>query len=179
MQTVSVTETINAPISDVWKSIDDYANIDQFNPNLTKSFLINGSAPTGLGAERQCDLINGKNYVREKIVGYETNRRFAVDIYEASVPIKQAEVEFTLREINERCTELTMTMNFEPKFGFLNAVMGPLMKGPMRKSMAGYQQREKRIAQPRSKTHATASPTGVVKIVDLACDGIRDARRAL
>ena len=137
MQTVSVTETINAPITDVWNSIDDYANIDQFNPNLTKSFLINGSAPTGLGAERQCDLIDGKNYVREKIVGYETNRRFAVDIYEASVPIKQAEVEFTFRAISETRSELTMTMNFEPKFGLLNAVMGPMMKGPMRKSMAG------------------------------------------
>lgn len=136
MPDVTVTQTINAPIDQVWASIDDFANIDRFNPNLSRSFLINDSAPTGLGATRQCDLSDGKNYIQERVTVYEPPHRFVVDIYNGTVPLKQAEADFHVKAVGPSRTEVTMVIRFVPKFGLLGRLMTPLMKGQFRKSMA-------------------------------------------
>jgi hypothetical protein len=70
MARVVVEQIFKSPISDVWKSWDKFGDIDAFNPNLKRSFLLEGSHSTGLGATRQCDLADGKNYIREKIIAY-------------------------------------------------------------------------------------------------------------
>ena len=60
MPEVKVKQTIGASLVEVWNSWDDFGNIARFNPNLKRSFLLNDSKTTGLGAERQCDFIDGK-----------------------------------------------------------------------------------------------------------------------
>ena len=69
MAVVVVDQTVEAPVADVWASWDAFADIVKFNPLLKDSYLLKDSADTGLGALRQCDFSDGKNYIREKIIG--------------------------------------------------------------------------------------------------------------
>ena len=87
-----------------------------------------GSAQTGLGATRQCNLIDGKNYIQERVVDYVLNKRMVVDIIDGTVPVRNARAEVELRPQDDSSTAVTMTMSFEPKMGFLGKLMVPLMK---------------------------------------------------
>ena len=127
MPEVIVSQIINAPASEVWKSWDDFANVYKFNPNLKGSHLMTGSRATGLGAKRQCDMIDGKNYIREEILEYVPEKRIVVDIYDGTMPIKSAKASIDLTKLGNR-TKVTMTMSFVPGMGVLGAIMAPLMK---------------------------------------------------
>lgn len=135
MPQVTVTRQVNAPISKVWESWDDYANIDKFNPNLKKSFLIGKNGSSGLGATRQCDFEDGKNFVQERIVEYVPEQKIAVDIYNGSIPLKTAKAEISMKSIGSDRTELTFTMHFVPKMGLLGKMMVPMMKPQFRKAL--------------------------------------------
>ncbi len=93
------------------------------------------SEQTGVGALRQCDLADGKNYIRERIIGYEPQRKLVIDIYEGSLPLKSAVAMFTFRAINLQKTEQTMQMEFQPKFGLLGKLMIPMMKPQFRRML--------------------------------------------
>lgn len=136
MATVSVSRLIDAPIEKVWASWDDFGAIQRFNPNLNASFLINSSAPTGLGAMRQCDLSDGKNYIRERVIDYRPHERLTIDIYEGTLPMKSAEARFDFKPRRGQ-TEVTMQMDFVPKFGLLGRlIVAPMMKPQLAKMMA-------------------------------------------
>ncbi len=135
MPHVTVTRVVKAPLADVWASWDDYANIYRFNPNLTKSYLIGDNGDTGLGATRQCDLADGKNYIRERIIEHRPQQRIVVDIYEGTLPLKKAQGEISMRALNPAETELSFTIRFTPKLGLLGRLMVPMMKPQFRKSI--------------------------------------------
>ena len=133
MPSVNITKTVDAPVSEVWNSWDDFANIDKFNPNLNRSFLIDNNGETGLGATRQCNLSDGKNHIQERIVEYQPERKLTVDIYNGTMPLKSARAEVAMRPVGANRTELSFTMTFVPKFGLLGRMMVPLMKPQFRK----------------------------------------------
>lgn len=133
MAKVEIKRTINAPVAKVWESWNDYGNIDKFNPNLNRSFLIEGSGETGLGAKRQCDLNDGKNYIQEKVIEYIPERRIAIDVYNGTMPLKRAIATADMKPLGANRTELTFTMEFTPKFGLIGRLMIPLMKPQFRK----------------------------------------------
>ncbi len=136
MATVTVERLVNAPLPAVWASWDDFGGIYRFNPNIRGSFLLEGSKATGLGATRQCDLTDGKNYIQERIVDYVPKQRLVIDIFNGTLPIKNAMVEFDLHVEDDDSTRVRTTMHFEPKQGILGRLMLPLMK-PQLKKMLG------------------------------------------
>lgn len=125
---VSLTRSINAPVDQVWAAWDDYADIQKFNPNLKRSFLLKGSQPTGLGALRQCDFIDGKNHIKEKVIEYVPNKRMVVDIYDGTVPFKSAQAVIEMTPLDADRTELTFTFRFTPKMGIIGKLMIPMIK---------------------------------------------------
>lgn len=133
MAKVSLTRIIDAPLDRLWASWDDFGAIYRFNPNLKGSFVLEGSARTGLGAERQCDLSDGKNYIQERIVEYAPHRRLVIDIYNGTLPLKSATASFDLKSLGPNRSEVTMTMEFTPKFGVVGKLMIPMMKPQFRK----------------------------------------------
>jgi uncharacterized protein YndB with AHSA1/START domain len=133
MPHVTVTRTIDAPVSEVWASWDDYANIDKFNPNLNRSFLIGDNGTTGLGATRQCDLEDGKNFIQERIVEYVPEQKVTVDIYNGTLPLKSAKAEVQMKSVGPNRTELNFTIHFVPKMGLLGLLMVPMMKPQFKK----------------------------------------------
>lgn len=133
MPEIILKKTIDAPVADVWASWDDYANIQKFNPNLAASYLVGDTQPTGLGAERQCDLTDGKNYIQERIVDYVPNRRMKVEIYNGTFPLNDNFATIEMRPLGPTRTELSFKMEFVPKYGLLGRMMVPLMKPQFRK----------------------------------------------
>ncbi len=132
MAKVTVTRTVNAPLQDVWASWDNFSDIYRFNPNLNGSHLLPGSASTGMGATRQCDMRDGKNFIQERIIGYDPHRKLVIDIYNGTLPLKSAVATFDFRAHGAQRSEVTMTMEFTPKMGLLGKMMLPLMKRQFR-----------------------------------------------
>ena len=128
MATVSVNRVINAPIEEVWASWDDFGGIYKFNPNLNHSRLLEGSRLTGKGAKRQCDINDGKNWIREEVLEYVPRQRMKINIYEGTMPLKRAIATLTFKQISTHQTEVRMVMEFEPKMGLLGKLMVPMMK---------------------------------------------------
>lgn len=128
MAKVTVNRTVNAPIEKVWASWDNFGEIYKFNPNLQHSHLIQGSQSTGKGAKRQCDINDGKNWIREEVIEYVPHNKMKIDIYEGTMPLKKAIATLDFKQINKNKTEVTMIMEFEPKMGILGKLMVPMMK---------------------------------------------------
>lgn len=136
MADVIVDRIVNAPPTAVWQSWDDFGGIAAFNPNLASSHLL-GSQPTGRGATRQCDMKDGKNHIRERIIEYVPNEKMVIDIYEGTMPLKKAVATITLSSLGGDRTRVVMKMEFVPKFGPLGALMVPMMKPQFRKMLQG------------------------------------------
>ncbi len=129
METVTVSKLINAPIADVWASWNNFGNIFKFNPSVSSSRLLSDeNAPTGIGTRRECELSDGKNWLREKVVEYEAMRRLKIDVYESSMPVKSMYATFDYRETADGGTQVTMTNEFEPGMGIVGKLMAPLMR---------------------------------------------------
>ena len=137
MAEITVKRTISAPLSEVWASWDSFGEIDRFNPNLKSSHLINNSSTTGEGAMRQCNLADGKNYIRERIVNYEPEKRMVIDIYEGTMPLKNATATLSFDRVDVDKTEVNMKMEFTPKMGILGKILIPVMKPQFRKMLNG------------------------------------------
>ena len=130
MANVTVTRKVNAPVQDVFSSWNnDFGDIYKFNPNLNHSHLLSES-PTdaGEGALRQCDLADGKNWIREKVISVKDNKQIVIDIYEGTMPLKQATATFDFKQIGVKRTEVAMTMTFTPRMGVLGQLLVPLLK---------------------------------------------------
>ena len=130
MAVVVVEKNINASVEKVFASwTEEFASIYKFNPNLNSSHLLGSTKEGGQkGSTRQCDLNDGKNWLRERVLDYRKNEKLVIDIYESSMPIKSNLVTFHFRSIGINKTRLTMTSEFEPKMGILGKMMVPLMK---------------------------------------------------
>ncbi|MEM7269807.1 MAG: SRPBCC family protein [Pseudomonadota bacterium] len=137
MVNIVVERTVNAPIAEVWASWDDYANIADFHPGLNASYLLDQGQATGVGATRQCDFTDGKTFLKERVTGYETNKRMVIDIFDTNAPIKDAKAVFEFAKLSERSTRVTMTMMFTPKMGVIGRMLTPVMKMQFRKGLSG------------------------------------------
>lgn len=135
MAKVTVTQIVNAPLENVWASWDDFGNIADFNPNLKSSHLLKNGIESGVGAKRQCDLADGKNYIREKIVEYVPQQKIVIDIYEGTMPLDSAIATLDFGRTGDGQTRVVMTMRFKPKFGLLGALMVPMMKAQFSKML--------------------------------------------
>lgn len=137
MPDVSVHRIVKASLKDVWASWDKFGAIARFNPNLNSSHLLPGSCETGRGAERQCNLADGKNYIRERIVDYAPQSRIVIDVYDGTLPLKSAKTTVSFRATGSKQTEVLMRMEFVPKMGLLGRTMVPMMKPQFKKLLNG------------------------------------------
>ena len=128
MSSIEVKQIVQAPVEAVFKSWNDFGNIYKFHPGLKHSHLLKNSAQGGLGAERQCDMKDGKNWIRERVIDFEPNQRLVIDIYEGTMPIKQAKGIIEFKDLDSTKTEISFSIDFEPGLGLLGQMMKPVMK---------------------------------------------------
>ncbi len=109
-----------------WALLADFGNIDFFNPNLKNSFLLEGSAEQGVGTLRQCNLADGKNYIRERVLEWNEGQSYTIEIYDGTMPLKNLLTTVGVRPRGAG-SELYMEFEYTPKFGPLGAVMNVVM----------------------------------------------------
>lgn len=137
MASIRETLTSSANPATVWPLLADFGAIDVFNPALKQSFSLEGGPDEGLGAMRQCDMADGKNYIRERVTNWEVGKTYTVDIYEGTMPMKQMQATLSVEPHGEGSL-LSMQFHYTPKFGLLGRLMDLLM---MRRMMRGQMRR--------------------------------------
>lgn len=133
MSTLNFDITVNANKDQSWKILADFAGISVFNPSVPKSYAINGSSHTGLGAERRCELNDdGSNYVEERIVRFVDGKEYDVDIYGGTQlpPLNNFLVTLGVESISANQTRIYAKASYQPKFGPLGIVMNMVMIKP-------------------------------------------------
>ena len=154
MAEVVLTKTVNVSIEDAWAVWDDFHNVAKFNPLLASSHATTGKESLeGLGAQRQCNMADGKNWIKEEIVAYTPLKEIKIAILESTMPLKEGMATIKLKKLGEHKTQVLFTMTFTPKMGLIGKLMTPMMKkqfstmlGQMLDSYAKYSEEQPSVA---------------------------------
>ena len=119
---ISIKRTINAPSDALWDYLADYSNIHKFHPLLKGSDFVDGAHTCELGSTRQCDMKDG-SYLKERITDWKEGSHYSVEIYETSMPVKEARATIGVKAIGENQSEAYMYMNMKPKYKLLQPMM--------------------------------------------------------
>jgi uncharacterized protein YndB with AHSA1/START domain len=114
---------INAPVEQVWQALADIGNIYLWNPGVVASHRTTEQTE-GVGACRYCDL-GGNNYLDEKVVEWEDNKRLTMRIVGTNLPFKTADIRFTLQP-DHGATVVTVSPDYELRFGLLGVLLDHL-----------------------------------------------------
>jgi hypothetical protein len=126
MPTIRVEKSIAAAPASVWALLQDFAHIDAFNPNLRRSFRIGDAPSEGLGAERQCDLADGRNWIRERVVDWRPGDGYTVEITEGTLPIRDIRTKLGVLP-ESRGSRAYMEISYRPKYGLLGRLLDLVM----------------------------------------------------
>ncbi len=136
MSQVTVSHIVSSPISKVWAVLADFGGIHRFSAGIEASPINDGTPSTGVGAERNCQLYDGNN-LQERITEFVENKRLGIEIFQTSMPLKAATAHFDLEPAEGGC-KVTMTMDYELKYGIVGKAMDAMMmKGMMSKNLGG------------------------------------------
>lgn len=125
MSKVTITRTVHAPKDQVWNAWADFGGIAKFHPYVDTSPLLSEQTE-GVGTERQCNFYDG-NHVKERVVNVVPGEEMTVDIVEGSMPLLCARAHIALEALGPDRTEVRMTMDYTPKWGFVGKAMDALM----------------------------------------------------
>ena len=120
--TLHIERKIVAPKEVLWRYLSDYSNIYKFHPLLKNSHFVEGSCAAGLGATRQCDMLDG-SFLKEKVTEWQEGSHYTIDVYETSLPVRKAKATLGLRTSSYKETIAYMDMEIESKYAFLTPFM--------------------------------------------------------
>ena len=128
MHYVTVKREINHDIDAVWNVLDDFGAVHKYHPGVKNSNTI-GEKKTGIGAKRVCHFYDGSS-LKETIIKYVPNHEYSFALSEFSLPLKQATSHFKVAPLRNGNSELTITLDFQPKFGPVGWLMAKLLIRP-------------------------------------------------
>ncbi|MHA1991909.1 MAG: SRPBCC family protein [Candidatus Hodarchaeales archaeon] len=108
----------------------DFKNVHYYNPYVDTVDLIT-DINSEVGATRICYFYNGLK-LKEQIIDKKTDG-VTIEILEGAPGIKKNLATFHVHPINENKTEVTMIINYTPKYG----IIGRIMSGFMMKKVLG------------------------------------------
>jgi len=110
MPAFTLTRQIGAPVETVWAVLDDFGDIQRWNPGVTSSALTS-AGPVSEGTTRHCDF-SPFGAVNERIERHVPNERLTVDIYETfKLPISDSVADFNIAPSGDG-TELTLHYSY-------------------------------------------------------------------
>lgn len=132
MHTISRSRHTSHSSQTLWEALAAFDRVEDWHPRVERS---PGTSREnfGIGASRVCHFIDGTS-VNETVTSIEPGRSMHIEITEMSMPLKslQGRLELIPEQGGAR---ITMTMNFEPKYGPLGSLMATLMMRPMMSKM--------------------------------------------
>ena len=128
MHNITVKREMNNSVESIWKVLDDYGSVYKYNPGVATSDIL-GEKKTGLGARRVCNFYDGSS-LNETIIKYIPNKGYSFELSDYSLPLKRAISNFELEPLSNGKSVLTVTIEFEPKFGPVGWLMAKLLMRP-------------------------------------------------
>ncbi|MEM7106371.1 MAG: SRPBCC family protein [Bacteroidota bacterium] len=119
---IKAKRQIDAPSEALWNYLADFSNIHKFHPLLKGSSYIEGTESCEVGGKRQCDMKDG-NILKETIIDIKEGSHYTVEIYETSMPIKNAVATLGVRPLGEKKSEAYMHVGLIPKYRILAPFM--------------------------------------------------------
>lgn len=135
MQSTTASRTIKADLSTVWPLVADVMQIAHWHPSIATVDLLSPKT-TGLHAARRCNFMDGTS-VREEVTDLAEGKRIRLRLSEYSVPMKQLEVQFETAATSGQATNVTLSLHYVVKFGFLGRVLGATVMRRELGKMAG------------------------------------------
>ncbi|WAK01021.1 SRPBCC family protein [Methylobacter sp. YRD-M1] len=142
MGQIHLKRTFNYPADQVWKWLKDYGNIHRIHPMIGHSY-IEGEQSCGIGAVRVCEMNMGGFQLKERVLDWQENQSYTVDIYETTMPLmKRSLATFGVRAIGAETSEVYIDIEYTTSWGifgklmdvlFMNPVMTMMMKRMFRK----------------------------------------------
>lgn len=149
MREISVDRTIEAPPAAVWKVLADFPNIADWNSGVKLSRSTSDSTG-GVGATRHCDLAP-VGELEETIAEWDPENKMVVSIDStAKLPIKHGLVTFSLDEQSDSVTTTSIRYEYEPGYGPIGKMMGPMVDKQLTKGFGGFLEDLDAAAQSRS-----------------------------
>ncbi|MEM7159960.1 MAG: SRPBCC family protein [Myxococcota bacterium] len=128
MRQVDVKRTVNASSDRVWAALADFGGVHRFHPGVESSPILN-AVPSGVGAKRACHFYGGGQAI-EEVVAVEDGVSMTVDVLEGPLPAQDVTAVFTVAPLADDRSEVTITMDYRPKFGPLGAALNAVaMRG--------------------------------------------------
>ena len=134
MPELTVTRKTRASQAACWRWLSDFGAIDAFNPALKESHLLEGSCEFGPGAERQCTMKNGRDFIHERVTDWREGEGYSIEIFNGTLPLRQVHVTLSCHAATGGAT-LRMVMRYQPKFGVLGRMIDPILLRPMMRGM--------------------------------------------
>lgn len=126
---ISRTTTVHAPIDRVWQMLADVGTISAWHPGVESSPVLS-THRTGLGAKRRVELYDGSSSV-EEVTSLEEGRSLTVTMSEHTMPLSHGAATFAVEADGDGRTTVTMSMDYEMKYGPLGWLMNAAMLRPI------------------------------------------------
>jgi hypothetical protein len=120
MTTLHNDITIAATQSAVWQALTRLDALGQYDPGV-KSATVVGSAASGLGAQRRCELRPAGWFI-ERVVRWEPESGLGFELDTCSLPVAALRHDYTLSEA-AGATRVTQVMAYQLKYGQLGSAL--------------------------------------------------------
>ena len=135
MSKISVAAAVRAPSSQVWDMIADVGTIASWHPGVAKSAVLSGNR-SGLGAKRRLELYQGGAAV-EEVTAVVEGSSVTLAMSDHTMPLSRGEVAFELRADGDERTQVTMSLDYDMKYGPLGWLMNLLVLRPIMRKLFG------------------------------------------
>jgi len=129
MTQLSTTAAVHAPLARVWETIADVGTIAEWHPGVEHSPVLS-TQRSGLGAVRRVELYDGSSSV-EEVTSLEEGRSLSVTMSDHTMPLSRGVATFALEPDGDDRTLVTMTMDYDMKYGPLGWLMNAVMLKPI------------------------------------------------
>ncbi|HHC80465.1 MAG TPA: SRPBCC family protein [Flavobacteriia bacterium] len=139
---VSTKISIDKPAEDTWEALSHYGDVHTFHAGVEKSVAENSNSPIAtLGAERTCDILDGKKEVvlKERIIEYEEGKYYRYEVFDwKNFPLKAMFFAFEVTPLNSQKSTLELTINYRLNPGFITNLMKWKIKKMEKEILMGY-----------------------------------------
>ncbi|OJJ22378.1 hypothetical protein BKI52_06760 [marine bacterium AO1-C] len=116
---------INAPIENIWSTLTNIGELDQYDPTVKQSQVISADNQ-GMGAKRKVEMRDGKNWFEEQITTYEPNEALSFELVACSFPVHSLKHTYSFEKIGNQ-TKVKQVMKYQMKYGFLGKILDKLV----------------------------------------------------
>jgi len=139
---VTTSIKINASAKRTWEVLSHYGDVSTFHAGVVKS-VNHKDHPNkaALGAERTCDILDGKREVvlRERITEYVEGSHYRYQVFDwENFPLKAMFFAFNVNESSDNKSTLSLTINYRLKPGVITNLMKWKIKRMEKDILTGY-----------------------------------------